>query len=82
MQGDRKGTLFVDLRGRLRSHLRTKSFPSVYQYLCQFLEGADKVYQSSVSRCVHPPNLDFLSMSINSFIPQYEIGFWPRIVEK
>ena len=53
MQGDRKGALFVDLRGRLRSHLRTKSFPCLYQYLCQFLDGADKVYQSSLGRCVH-----------------------------
>jgi hypothetical protein len=82
MQGDRKGALFVGLRSRLGAHLRTKSFPSPYQYLCQFLDGADKIYQSSLRRCVHQPNFDFFSMSIDSFIFQLEIGFWSRIVDK
>lgn len=82
MQGDRKGALFAGLRGRLGSHLRTKSFPNLYQYLCQFLDGADKVYQGSLRRYSYQPNLDFLRMSIDSFIFQYEIGFWSRVVEK
>ena len=76
MKGDRKGALFADLRGWLGAHLRIKSFPSLYQYLCQFLESVDKVYQSSVSRCVPQPNLDFLRLSIYLFIFQNEVGFW------
>jgi hypothetical protein len=69
MQGDRKGALFAGLRGRLGSHLRTKSFPNLYQYLCQFLDGVDKVYQDGLRKDTFHPNPDFLRMSLNYSIP-------------
>ena len=69
IQGDGKGALFAGYRDRLGSQLRTKLFPSLYQYLCQFLDGVDKVYQDGLRKDTFHPNLDLLRMAINSLIP-------------
>ena len=68
MQGDVKGDLFAGFRARLGAHLRTKLFPSHYQYLCQFLDQIDKVYLRRLRRHIFQPYFDFLRMSIDSFI--------------
>jgi hypothetical protein len=69
IQGDGKEALFAFYRDGLGSQLRTKRFPSLYQYLCQFLDGVDKVYQGGLRKDSFQSNFDFLRMSLNSLIP-------------
>ena len=69
IQGDGKVALFVFCRDGLGSQLRTKRFPSLYQYLCQFFNGVDKVYQGGLRTDSFQSNFDYLRMAINSLIP-------------
>ena len=50
IQGDGKEALFAFHRDGLGSQLRTKLFPSLYQYLCQFFDGVDKFYQDGLRK--------------------------------